>query len=385
MGFVGLNVLTTRRDPGRTSGHGSRCIKIRIVCSVSKVDNALVSKAGKADLNWDELGFAYVKTKCFVKCVYKDGQWGEMTIDTDPYVKVHIGATALHYGQSCFEGMKAFTGKDGQVRLFRVDENAKRLQTSTERMVMPEVPTNMFVEACKLAVRENIEYAPPYGFGGSLYVRPLMFGSGARVGLQPADEYTFVVLVTPVGDYYKGGLSPVTAFVQTKYDRAAPQGIGDVKVGANYAADILPFQICKSKGYPINLYLHPKTGKTVEEFGTSNFIALKGDSYVTPDSPSVLPSITNKTLMHLAAEMGMQVERRPVTVEEIADFDEVAACGTAVVITPVTRLVHNNEVTKLGNYDDQVGPRFSELYRNVRAIQNAEVEDRYGWTFDVME
>jgi len=375
-------VQTQRRLSCERSSRRARRGVVR--CTVARVDTEL-SRVGTADLDWANIGFQYQETKCFVKCVFKDGKWGEVETVNDPYIKVHIGATALHYGQSCFEGLKAFTGKDGRVRLFRADENAKRLKTSTERMVMPQVPEQLFLKMTKMAVRENIEYVPPYGFGGSLYVRPLMFGSGARVGLQPADEYTFAVLVTPVGDYYKGGLSPVTALVQTKFDRAAPRGIGNVKVGANYAADILPFKICKEQGYPINLYLDPRNGKAVEEFGTSNFIALKGDTYVTPNSPSVLPSITNKTLMHLAAEEGLKVERRAVYIDELPDLDEVAACGTAVVITPVTRIVLDDKVIKLGKYQDEVGPTFSKLYQKVRAIQNGEIEDHYGWTFDILD
>ena len=163
--------------------------------------------------------------------VFKDGSWGPPELCEDPYMKVHVGATALHYGQSAFEGLKAFAHEDNKVYLFRPDENAKRMQSSAERIMMAEVPDDVFVDACKQVVRDNIAYVPPYGSGGALYLRPLLFGSGSRIGLQPADEYTFIILAIPVGDYYKGGLSQtVHSVIVEGYDRAAKFGVGNVKV-----------------------------------------------------------------------------------------------------------------------------------------------------------
>lgn len=341
-------------------------------------------------LDWATLGFQFRTTNCYIRYTYRDGAWSTTPeLVTDPYIKLHIGATALHYGASCFEGLKAFRTAVGRVSLFRPDENAKRMASSAARLLIPEVPAALFLEAAKTAVRENVEYVPPYGTGGSLYVRPLLFGSGPKIGLSPAEEFTFLVLVTPVGDYYAGGPAPVTAVVTTDYDRAAPKGVGHVKVAGNYAADLLPNTLAKRAGYPINLYVDAGDQRSVEEFGTSNFVGLRGNTYVTPNSPSVLPSVTNKTLATLAADAGMVVERRTVDIGEVGEFDEVAACGTAVVITAVTRVVYKGEVITVGAATgadpEVVGPRFAALYKQVRGIQYGELPDVHGWCYDVYE
>lgn len=297
----------------------------------------------------------------------------------------------MHYGQACFEGLKAFAHSDDSVYIFRPDENAKRMQSSCQRTLMPEVPTDMFIEACKEAVRDNIEYVPPYGSGGALYIRPLLFGSGPRIGLQPADEYTFLILVIPVGDYYKGGLSaPVSGLLIEDFDRAAPRGVGSVKVAGNYAADLLPNTMAKKQGFPISLYLDAATQTLVEEFSTSNFVGINSqtNSFVTPKSPSVLPSITNKSLMKIAEEEGMKVETRDIPVEELSEFDEVLAVGTAVVVTPVgsiTRLSKDGKAQKyeFGEHCDEIGETTRRLYDKVRAIQNGEAEDKFGWNVKV--
>eukprot|EP00555_Chaetoceros_dichaeta_P004824 CAMPEP_0198254962 /NCGR_PEP_ID=MMETSP1447-20131203/5199_1 /TAXON_ID=420782 /ORGANISM="Chaetoceros dichaeta, Strain CCMP1751" /LENGTH=421 /DNA_ID=CAMNT_0043941219 /DNA_START=30 /DNA_END=1292 /DNA_ORIENTATION=+ len=349
---------------------------------------------GTADLNWESLGFEFRPTKSNLRITYKDGEWGEFELCEDPTINIHMGATALHYGQACFEGLKAFTHPDGTVHVFRPKENAYRLSTSCTRVVMPVLPEETFLHAVNEVVRDNIEYVPPYGSGGALYLRPLLFGSGPRIGLQPADEYTFILMVMPVGDYYKGGLaSPVDGLLITDFDRAAPRGVGNVKVAGNYAADMLPNMVSKSKGFPIGLYLDAKTQSMVEEFSTSNFVGIdsKNNKYVTPKSPSVLPSITNKSLMTIASDEGMVVEEREVQLDELESFDEVLACGTAVVVTPV------GSITLLGDVEDpddveasdvkkfvfgdssEIGPVTRNLYDRVRAIQYGEEEDRYGW------
>jgi branched-chain amino acid aminotransferase len=354
---------------------------------------------GTADLGgikWEDLGFAFRPTNSHVKLVYTEndetglGSWGAPELVKDPFVNVHIGATALHYGQACFEGLKAFCHADGSVHLFRPTDNADRMQSSCRRTLMPELPTDLFVQAVEQVVRDNIEYVPPYGSGGALYVRPLLFGSGPRIGLQPAAEYTFIALVIPVGDYYVGGLSqPVDGLLIEEYDRAAPRGLGNVKVAGNYAADLLPNQQSKKKGFPIGLYLDATTQSTIEEFSTSNFVGINWDknTYVTPQSPSVLPSITNKSLMTIAADEGMTVEARTVPLDELADFDEVLAVGTAVVVTPVgsiTRILENDAVKKYHFGEPGViGQTTRRLYDRVRAIQNGESADKWGWNHKV--
>lgn len=296
----------------------------------------------------------------------------------------------MHYGQSCFEGLKAFCHEDDEVYVFRPDENAKRMQSSCRRIMMPELPTENFLDALQVVVLDNIEYVPPYGSGGALYVRPLLFGSGPRIGLQPADEYTFLMMVIPVGDYYKGGLSsPVDGLIIEDFDRAAPRGVGAVKVAGNYAADLMPNMLSKKKGYPIGLYLDAKTQTVIEEFSTSNFVGIDNSQkkYVTPKSPSVLPSITNKSLMTIAEAEGLTVEERDIHVEELKTFDEVLAVGTAVVVTPVgsiTRLDEKGDETTYEFGDHEIGETTKRLYQRVRSIQNGEEEDKYNWNYKII-
>lgn len=364
---------------------------------------------GTADLGgieWKDLGFEFRPTNSHIKIVYTEnddgsGSWGAPELVKEPYVNIHIGATALHYGQTCFEGLKAFTHSDNSVHLFRPDENAARMQSSCRRTLMPELPTDLFVNAVEQVVIDNIEYVPPYGSGGALYIRPLLFGSGPRIGLQPANEYTFICLVIPVGDYYVGGLSqPVKCLLIDDYDRAAPRGVGNVKVGGNYAADLLPNKRSKKRGYPIGLYLDAATQTYVEEFSTSNFVGInnKENKYVTPKSGSVLPSITNKSLMQIAELEGLTVEARDVPLAELETFDEVLAVGTAVVVTPVgsvTRL--SSELTRSNGDSEtlqiekvyefgtpgEIGATTRRLYDRVRAIQNGESQDVYGWNHKI--
>lgn len=341
------------------------------------------------DKDWGELGFEFRPTKSHLQITYKNGEWGEMELKEDPYIQIHMGATALHYGQACFEGLKAFAHPDNSVHVFRPDENAKRLQSSCERILMPVLPHDIFLKAVNEVVRDNIAYVPPYGSGGALYLRPLLFGSGPRIGLQPADEYTFLLMVIPVGDYYKGGLaSPVDGIIVTDFDRAAAKGVGHVKVAGNYAADLLPNMLSKKNGYPISLYLDSRTQSLVEEFSTSNFVGIVNDGetkkYVTPKSSSVLPSITNKSLMTIAKDEGLDVEERDIPIEELEDFSEVLACGTAVVVTPVGSLtsVGKGDANKF-EFSQEVGPITQQLYDRVRAIQSGEIEDKYGWNFKI--
>ena len=353
--------------------------------AAAAVDKAEALEVGSQPLDWANLGFQYRQARCHVEYTWRDGSWDAGRLVDEPYLRLHVGATALHYGQAAFEGLKAFAQKDGSVRLFRPDENAKRMRASAKRSMMAEVPEELFLEAVKRAVAANRDYVPPYGSGGSLYVRPLLIGSGERIGLQPAPEYTFVVLVVPVGAYYKGdGPTPVPCMVVEGYDRAAPRGVGNVKVAGNYAADLLPNALGRDQGYPIGLYLDAATRTKVEEFSTSNFIAVSKDgrTYATPDSDAVLPSITNKSLMELAKANGLEVQRRPIAIDEVFDgkFSEIAACGTAVVVTPIKSLVHGTKVVEIG---EAVGPVTKMLYDQIRAIQDGDAPDTFGWTVPV--
>lgn len=334
-------------------------------------------------IDWKNLGFAYLDTHCHIRYVWKNGRWSAGELVESPYMPVHIAATALHYGQSAFEGLKAFRRQDGKVSLFRPRDNARRMAATARRICMAEVPEEMFVDACRRVVQANLDFVPPYGTGGSLYVRPLLFGSGPQIGVAPAEEYTFLVLVTPVGPYYKGGLQAVKAIVMDRYDRAAPLGTGHIKVAGNYAASLYPHLEAKAAGYPVELYLDAKEHKWIEEFATSNFIAITRDGhFVTVKSDSILPSITNMTLQQLARDMGIPVEVRPIAFEEITEFAEVAACGTAVVITPVCQIERAGKVYSTGPATG-CGPILDKLYRTVQGIQYGEIPDRHGWNIEV--
>ncbi len=337
------------------------------------------------NLDWNNLGFKYMRTNCHIRHVCCDGHWDDGELVTDEYMSMHIAATALHYGQAAFEGLKAFACKDGEIRVFRPNMNIKRMADTARRICMTPVPEDLYLSAIKRVTEANIEFVPPYGTGGSLYIRPLLFGSGPQIGVTPSREYTFLIMVLPVGAYYKGGLSPVRAIIYDDYDRTAPQGVGNVKVSGNYAAGMEAHEMAKTHGYDVELYLDAREHKYVDEFGTSNFIGITKDgTLITPDSQSVLPSVTNKCLQRIAKDLGIPVERRPVAYDELADLAEMGACGTAVVITPVNEITRGDTVIKVGSREG-CGPILQKLYDRMTAIQNGDVEDPYGWTVKLSE
>jgi len=332
--------------------------------------------------NWERLGFEYQPVNANVRHSWRNGAWDEGRLCEGTALTLDIAATCLHYGQACFEGLKAFATQDGRVRLFRPGQNARRMADSARSLLAPEVPEAMFIAAVERVVRANREFVPPHGMGGALYVRPLLIGSGATIGVKASHEYEFIVMAMPVGAYYKDGLTPVDALVIDDFDRAAPLGTGCHKVAGNYAASLRPAHLARERGFSISLYLDAKTHTLIDEFGTSNFIGITRDGrYVTPDSHSILPSITNDSLMQLARDEGMTVERRPVPVAELADFAEVGACGTAVVITPVGRIVHGDRTyTYAPPGPDAI---LSRLYRHMTGIQVGDLPDRHGWMHEV--
>lgn len=332
-------------------------------------------------LDWKNLPFNYFKTDFNVRCYWRDGKWGSLEISDSEYIQLHMAATTLHYGQEAFEGLKAYTGKDGKVRLFRVEDNAHRMSDTARYILMPEVPENLFIEAVKLAVKMNAKYIPPYGTGATLYIRPLLIGVGPEVGVRPSKEYLFIVFVTPVGPYFKEGFKPVNMMICREFDRAAPLGTGHVKVGGNYAASLLSIKKAHELGFSTVIYLDAKEKKYIDESGPANFFGIKRNTYITPDSRSILPSITNKSLMELARDLGMKVEKRPVPVEELDEFEEAGACGTAAVITPI-KSITDPENQKIYTYckDDKPGEVCTKLYNELTAIQFGEIPDRFNWT-----
>lgn len=333
-------------------------------------------------LDWKNLPFEYVKTDYNIRFYYRDGAWSGGELYEDDTLNIHMAAPALHYGQQAFEGLKAFQTRDGRCVIFRPEQNARRLQHSSERIFIPPVPEDLFLDAVSRVVKANLDYLPPYGTGASLYIRPLVIGTGAKVGLGPAPEYLFVVFVNPVGPYYKGGFNPVAALIVEDYDRAAPQGVGDCKVGGNYAAGLSGSQYAKDRGFPVVLYLDSREKKWIDEFGTSNFIGIKGDTYITPSSRSILKSITNDSLSILAEEMGMKVERRDVSVSELAEMDEVGAVGTAAVLTPVKLIQYRDRQFTFGD-GEKAGPKLTALYEKLTGLQRGEIEDTHSWLYEV--
>ncbi len=331
-------------------------------------------------INWSNLSFGYMKTDYNVRSHYTNGQWSKPELETSEFVDIHMAATCLHYGQEAFEGMKAFRGKDNKIRLFRMRENALRLQRSCEGIMMAELPVEQFEEAIIKAVKANERFVPPYESGASLYIRPLLFGTSAQVGVGPSQEYTFIVFVTPVGPYFKEGFKPTPMAIMREYDRAAPLGTGTYKVGGNYAASMQSGVKAAKMGYSAVVYLDAKEKKYIDECGPANFFGIKDNTYITPKSPSILPSITNKSLMQLAQDIGMKVERRPVPVEELATFEEAGACGTAAVISPILRIDDIAEgVTYEFCKEGEPGAISKKLYDKLRAIQYGDEPDVHGW------
>ncbi len=330
------------------------------------------------NIDWKNLPFGYMKTDYNVRCYHRDGKWGELEVTSSEYIMLHMAATSLHYGQEVFEGLKAYRGKDGRIRLFRCHDNAQRLVNSGNYIRMATPPVDLFVAAVKKAVKLNEHFVPPYESGATLYIRPLLVGSGAEVGVKPAKEFLFVVFVTPVGPYFKTGFKPVDVMVTRDSDRAAPLGTGHIKAGGNYAASLPGSVQAQQMGYATGLYLDAKEKKYIDECGPANFFGIKNNTYVTPQSHSILPSITNNSLMTLAEDMGIKVERRPVEVAELETFDEVGECGTAAVITPIGK-IFDPQTDKIYDYGSEAGPVSTKLYNQLRAIQYGDAPDKHDW------
>ena len=331
-------------------------------------------------IDWQNLGFGYMKTDYNIRCTYKDGAWGDLEVSDSEMVTMHMAATCIHYGQESFEGLKAFRGADNKIRVFRMDENAKRMQDSSMGTMMAVLPIEKFEEAVVKAVKLNERFVPPYESGAALYIRPFLFGSGPQVGVKPANEYMFILFVTPVGPYFKGGFQTTPFVIMREFDRSAPLGMGKYKVGGNYAASLVAGAKAHELGYSNVFYLDAIEKKYIDECGAANFFGIKNNTYVTPKSSSILPSITNKSLMVLAEEMGMKVERRQIPVEELATFEEAGACGTAAVISPIERIDdYDEKISYVFTKDGKPGPISEKLYKKLRGIQYGDEPDTHGW------
>ena len=335
-------------------------------------------------IDWENLSFGYMPTDYNVRCYYRDGKWGQVEICSDEYLNMHMAATCLHYGQEAFEGMKAYRCPDGKVRIFRAEENAARLQATSRGIMMPEVPTEMFVSMVKTVVRLNQEYIPTYESGATLYIRPLLIGITPQVGVHPARDYVFLIFVTPVGPYFKGGFSTNPYVITRDFDRSAPLGTGCYKVGGNYAASLRANCQAHEQGYACEFYLDAKEKKYIDECGAANFFGIKDNTYITPKSTSILPSVTNKSIMQIAEDLGMTVERRHIPLEELDTFEEAGAVGTAAVISPIS-YIDDPETGHRYSFGEKPGPWSTKLFETLRGIQYGIVDDIHGWTTVVIE
>lgn len=334
----------------------------------------------KKNLDWANLSFAYMKTDKRFVANFKNGAWDEGALTDDDMVTITECAGVFHYSQSCFEGLKAYTTENGHIVCFRPDLNAARMEQSCLRLEMPVFPKDRFIDAVVQTVSANLAWVPPYGSGATLYIRPFMFASSAVIGVKPADEYQFRILVTPVGPYFKGGVKPITIRV-SDFDRAAPHGTGHIKAGLNYAMSLHPIMDAHRQGYAENMYLDPATRTNVEETGGANFIFITKDGkLVTPKSDSILPSITRRSLVYVAKHyLNMTVEERVVPLAEVPSFAEAGLCGTAAVISPVGKIVNHGEEICIPSGMDAMGPVLTKLYDTLTGIQMGRIEAPEGW------
>ncbi|MCD2493619.1 branched-chain amino acid aminotransferase [Lacrimispora sp. NSJ-141] len=334
----------------------------------------------KKNIDWGNLGFAYMETDKRYVSNYKNGEWDEGALISDAAVTISECACVLQYAQTCFEGLKAYTTEDGHIVTFRSDLNAERMVSSAKRLEMPVFPKERFVDAVAKVVEANEAYVPPFGSGATLYLRPYMFGSNAVIGVKPADEFQFRIFCTPVGPYFKGGAKPLTIRV-SDFDRAAPCGTGDIKAGLNYAMSLHAIVSAHQEGYDENMYLDPKTRTKVEETGGANFLFVtKDNKVVTPKSDSILPSITRRSLIYVAKEyLGLEVEEREVFFDEVKDFAECGLCGTAAVISPVGKIVDHGREICLPSGMTEMGTVTKKLYDTLTGIQMGRIEAPEGW------
>ncbi len=336
------------------------------------------------NIDWSNLGFGYMKTDWRYVANYKDGKWDDGSLTDEDMITMSECACVLQYAQTCFEGLKAYTTEDGRIVCFRPDLNADRMIDSCERMEMPTFPKERFLDAIVKTVAANRDWVPPYGSGASLYLRPYMFGSNAVIGVKPANEYQFRVFATPVGPYFKGGVKPLTVRI-SDFDRAAPRGTGHIKAGLNYAMSLHAIVDAHEKGFDENIYLDPGTRTYIEETGGANIIFVtKDNKIVTPKSSSILPSITRRSLLHVAAEyLGLTVEERPVALSEVKDFAECGLCGTAAVISPVGKIVDHGEEIAFPSGMSDMGPVTKKLYDTLRGIQMGTIPAPEGWIVEI--
>ena len=346
----------------------------------------LGEEVSKKNLDWGDLGFDYIKTDFRYSALYENGEWSAGSLISDEQIVIHEGAPSLHYAQQCFEGMKAQTTADGSVCLFRPALNWERMNATAPRLLIPPVPEELFLNAIEETIRANYPWIPPYGSGAALYVRPMLIGVGENLGLKPAEKYEFRVFVSPVGPYYKDSGMAVISLAVSKFDRAAPNGTGKYKAGANYAGGLLATLNAQDLGANEALYLDSAQNRYIDEAGSANIVIFtKDQKLITPSSEAILPSITRRSVMELAeSELSLSTEARPIELRaEFANFQEMAACGTAAVIAPVGKVWFDNDWRTVFQDGESVGPIMSELYELLVGIQRGEKEDKFGWLYSI--
>ena len=336
------------------------------------------------NIDWANLPFGYQVTDKRFVANYKNGAWDAGELTSDATVHISECAGVLQYAQTCFEGLKAYTTKDGRIVTFRPDLNADRMASSCERLEMPVFPKERFVQAVLDTVKANIDWVPPFGSGATLYIRPYMFGSNAVIGVKPADEYQFRILVTPVGPYFKGGVKPIVVRI-SDLDRAAPHGTGDIKAGLNYAMSLHNIMDAHRNGFAENMYLDPATHTYIEETGGANILFVTKDGkLVTPKSNSILPSITRRSLIQVAKDyLGIEVEERKIIKNELADFAECGLCGTAAVISPIGKIVDHGTEINVPSGMEEIGPVLKKLRETLTGIQMGEIKAPEGWIYEI--
>ncbi len=335
-------------------------------------------------MDWENLGFGYIKTPYRYVSEYKDGLWNGGILTDDDKVVISECAGVLQYAQTIFEGLKAYTTQDGRIVTFRPDLNAERMIDSARRLEIPEFPKERFLDAVDKVVKANKSFVPPYGSGASLYLRPFIFGSSAVLGVKPAKEYQFRIFATPVGPYFKGGIKPLTLRV-SDFDRAAPHGTGHIKAGLNYAMSLHAIADAHEYGFDENLYPDPATRTYVEETGGANFIFVtKDDKIVTPKSDSILPSVTRRSLCYVAEKyLGLKVEHRPIKLSEIENFAECGLCGTAAIISPVGKINDHGKEILFPSGMNEMGKITKKLYETLTGIQTGKIQAPKGWIREI--
>ncbi|KAL1196449.1 Branched-chain-amino-acid aminotransferase 5 [Cardamine amara subsp. amara] len=348
-------------------------------CDAVSPSSSSIDVAELAEIDWDNIDFGLKPTDYMyaMKCS-RDGDFSEGQLQRFGNIEINPSAAVLNYGQGLFEGLKAYRKQDGNILLFRPEENAIRMRNGAERMCMPAPSVEQFVEAVKATVLANKRWIPPPG-KGSLYIRPLLMGTGPVLGLAPAPDYTFLIYVSPVGNYFKEGVAPINLIVENDFHRATPGGTGGVKTIGNYAAVLKAQAAAKAKGYSDVLYLDCLYKRYIEEVSSCNIFIVKDNVISTPAiKGTILPGITRKSIIEVARSHGFKVEERNVTVDELVEADEVFCTGTAVVLSPVGSITYKSQRVSYG--EDGFGPVSKQLYTSLTSLQMGLCEDTMSWT-----